>query len=266
MPGVAFDWIEIASTGTEYAFFTPDNDRCYHTAFPFDFTLYGRHLTQASISTNGTLYFPDPAGYTNYLMGWDNAPIPSAYTYSGYDFQQFVALFWDDLYLMPGRIYYQVLGAAPNRRVVIEYANVTRHASVTQPGDTGSFEMIFYEGSHALLMQYKDVDFDNPLFDRGASATIGVQGTFTMGIQYGYNAPSLSNELAILYLPPSSTHTYLATFADITFAVTTPLTESAYITNTATITASTGAVYERSALVFPVRGRVYLPIVYKALP
>ena len=47
VPGVKYDWIEIKETGERYQFNNPDNDGCYHTAFPFDFTFYTSGLYQS---------------------------------------------------------------------------------------------------------------------------------------------------------------------------------------------------------------------------
>jgi len=250
VPGVKYDWIEIAQTGQPYGFFSPDNDRCYHAAFPFDFHFYDLHRTTASISTNGTMYFPNTNGYTNYRMGWENLPIPSDYNYEGYAINRFIAPLWDDLYILPGWIYYQQFGTAPNRTVVIEFANVSRHADEAHPGETGSFEMIFYEGSSAIQFQYKDVNFDNPLYDKGASATVGVQGSATSGIQYSYNSPSLSDRLAILFVPPDQTITYTGDYVDISYIVALGrlYPDRTPIVNTATITSAFGQVITREAV------------------
>ena len=220
VPGVTYDWIEIEKTGRRFAFNNVDNDGCYHTAFPFDFTYFTQVYTKAAISTNGTLYFPPYYNGVLYPMSPDNAPIPGSNSYLGYSFGRFMAPFWDDLYLPPGWIYYEIFGEAPHRQVVYEFAHVSRRDGATRPGDTGTFEMIVYEDSNAILMQYKDVDFGNAAFDHGASATVGIQDSFELGVQYSYNEPAISDRLAILYVPPQRTITYTANFADVTFAVT----------------------------------------------
>ncbi len=250
VPGVKYDWIEIENTGRPFAFNNVDNDGCYHTAFPFDFTYYTDVYTKAGISTNGTLYFPPYYNGVLYPMSPDNAPIPGTNSYLGYSFGRFMAPFWDDLYLPPGWIYYQIFGEAPHRQVVYEFAHVSRRAGATQPGDTGTFEMIVYEESNAILMQYKDVDFGNSAFDHGASATVGIQDSPELGMQYSYNEPAISDRLAILYVPPQQSITYTANFAEVTFAVTPEmvLPDRTPITNTATITSSLGQTLTREAV------------------
>ena len=249
VPGVKYDWIEIEHTGRRFAIYNVDKDGCYHTAFPFDFTYYTQVYTKAAISANGTLYFPPYYHGVLYPMSPDNAPIPGTNSYSGYSFERFIAPFWDDLYLLPGWVYYQILGEAPHRQVVYEFAHVSRRAGAAQPGNTGTFEMIVFEDSNAILMQYKDVDFGNAAFDRGASATVGVQDSSAKGTQYSYDSPAISDRLAILYVPPRRSITYTANFADITFAVTPDvvLPDRTPITNTVTLTSSLGQTITREA-------------------
>ena len=71
--------------------------------------------------------------------------------------------------------------------MVIEYSRFSRLGSLTEPGNPGDFEIVLYEGSGAIALQYQDVDFGNPLYDFGASATVGIQGSATQGVQYSYN-------------------------------------------------------------------------------
>ena len=250
VPGVKYNWIEIEQTGRPFAFNSVDNDGCYHAAFPFPFAYYGQYYTQAAISTNGTLYFPPFYNGVLYRMSPDNTPIPGVNSYFGYSFGRFMAPFWDDLYLPPGWIYYQVVGEAPHRQIVYEFAHVSRRDGAALPGDTGTFEMIIFEDSNAILMQYKDVDFGNAAFDHGASATVGLQDSPELGTQYSYNEPTIEDRLAILYVPPQRAITYTANFADVTFAVTpdSVLPDRTPITNTATLTSSLGQTLTREAV------------------
>ena len=84
------------------------------------------------------------------------------------------------------------------------------------------------------MLQYKDVDFDNPLYDFGASATVGIQNSPTQGVQYSYNSPSLANELAILFLPPGQSVEHPAYDTDVSFQVQVQdVPINTWITNTA---------------------------------
>jgi uncharacterized repeat protein (TIGR01451 family) len=99
-------------------------------------------------------------------------------------------------------------------------------------------------------MQYKSTEFGNPAIDHGANATAGVQITWTEALQYSYNTPSLSDGLAVLYVPPGSSYTYIGNYSDIGFAVqvNAVLPDRTPITNTATIASSSGQTIERKTV------------------
>jgi uncharacterized repeat protein (TIGR01451 family) len=243
VPGVKYDWIEISQTGLQMGFYAPSMGKCYPVPIPFGFNFYGTYYTQAGVQIDGSLYFPEPDEVSTY-PGPDNQPIP----YDNFSIDRFIAPLWDDLYLWPGGLYYQVLGTEPHRRVVIEYSRFSRLGSLTQPGDTGDLEIILYEGSGDILLQYKDVDFGNPLYDFGASATVGIQNSSTQGVQYSYNTPSLANELAILFLPPGQSVDHLLYDSDVSFQMQVqdaPI--NTWITNTATLPNFYGMFLDRSA-------------------
>lgn len=236
VPGVGYDWIEISNSGTPISFPSLDDNHYYPIALPFTFNFYGAGYTNLAVATNGTVYFQDSD------LGLGNTPIPSS---NGYGVNTYIAHFWDDLYVRPGSVYYEVQGSAPNRRMVIEYYHVSGYGSP----DYGTWEVVLYENSGSILLQYQDVDFGTAYYDNGASATVGIQNTTSQGLQYSYNTPALSDGLAVLFLLSGSSYTGLADAADLTFAVTTtaPLTPNTWITNTATFTDSRNVVYRRSA-------------------
>jgi len=234
LPGVGFDWVEISSTGTPIGFNGLDDGYGYPIVLPFSFPFYGTDYTDMAVATNGTVYFED------WYMGFQNTPIPSG---NNYEVNAFIALLWDDLYVSPGTVYYEVQGSAPNRRVVIEYYQVS---SCCPSPDYGTWEVILYENG-AILMQYLDVTFGDAR-DYGAQATVGIQNSPTQGLQYSYNTPALSGGLAIVFLPPGASWRSETDYADVTFAVRTgpawPV--NGWLTNTATITGPYGPL-QRSA-------------------
>jgi uncharacterized repeat protein (TIGR01451 family) len=243
VPSVKYDWIEISQTGIQMGFYSPNVGKCYPVPIPFGFNFYGTYYTQAGVQIDGSLYFPE-ASEVGLYPGPNNQPIP----YDNTHLNRFIAPLWDDLNLWPGGLYYQVVGTAPNRRVVIEYAHVSRLGSETQPGDFGDFEIILHEGSSAILLQYKDVDFDNPLYNFGASATVGIQNSATQGVQYSYNEPSLANELAILFLPPGQSIEHPAYDTDVSFQVQAQdVPINTWITNTVILPNFYGMFLSRSA-------------------
>jgi uncharacterized repeat protein (TIGR01451 family) len=235
VPGVGFDWVEINNIGTPISFGDLDDSYFYPIVLPFPFSFYGTPYTDLAVATNGTVYFEDTR------LGWMNWPIPHDNT--GYAVNTFIAPLWDDLYVFPGTVYYEVRGSAPNRRVVIEYHQVS--GCCLSP-DNGTWEVILYENG-AILMQYLGVTFGDA-HDYGALATVGIQDSPTQGLQYSYNTLALSDGLAIVFLPPGASWGGETHYADVTFAVRTGLTwpVNAWLTNTATITGPYGPL-QRSA-------------------
>ncbi|MGD9101150.1 MAG: hypothetical protein PVF45_11780, partial [Anaerolineae bacterium] len=129
-----------------------------------------------------------------------------------------------------------------------QFTNVRYYYSST--ADFLDMQIILYEGSNAILVQYQDMT-TSPTTSR-----FGIEGT-DPGYPYRYYQDvcesTIENNLGVLFLPDGAAWGPAA--ADLTFAVTTdaPLPINTWITNTATITGSLNIV-ERSAatLVNPV--------------
>jgi hypothetical protein len=158
----------------------------------FDFQFYGVPVSTVRISTNGYLTFGTDGGNPN------NTTIPNGSSPNG-----IIAPFWDDLDLagLSGDrgVWWGIVGTAPNRQLVIEWAEVGSHEFGTE---TYSFEVILYESTDRIKFQYKDVD-SGTNHDYGASATVGIENfDGTKGIQYSFNGGRpLSNGLAIEFIP-----------------------------------------------------------------
>jgi hypothetical protein len=139
------------------------------------------------VNANGLISFTDNTG-----PQFDNQQLP----YSS--FTTLVAPFWDDLYPTGAdNVYWEVLGTAPNRELVIEWRNVRQWAC--QTGGTVRFQVVFFESSNQVLFNYQDVDFGGgcAFADKGGSATIGVQVSTTDATQIGYNSQILSDNLTV---------------------------------------------------------------------
>lgn len=186
--GPRYQWVEIAPpaggggyeivqlTGKDDAYFWP-------LELPFDFTFYGQTYRWVAVSTNGILYFEDRP------VTFSNTPIPGP---SADGLLRFIAPFWDDVVAGPGAIYYWI---EPDR-VIIEYARVTPLGAL-QPG---SWEVILFASGN-ILFQYEDVVFDANS-NYGGTATVGIQGDAESGLSYAFNAPRLTNGLAICFAYP----------------------------------------------------------------
>lgn len=190
--GPTYDWIEISNTGNVIL---PCSDDRYVNGIPigFSFNYYGTNYTQISITNNGLIL---PNEGTNQ---WVNKPIGNSTLHN------FIAPFWDDLvtWSEPGAVYYQVVGEAPNRKLVIEWID-NQHSIQSGVSPSGiTFEAILYESTNDIKFQYKDVDFGLDSCNNGVSATIGIEGANGKGLQYSYNESVITPDMAILFKFPT---------------------------------------------------------------
>jgi hypothetical protein len=134
----------------------PDSDSGVSPVVPigFDFWFVGSRQTQFSANANGLMRlgpFVVATASTNNLTSATNTPQ--------------VAPYWDDLRTgTNGKVHYKVVGAAPNRRLVVEWLNmqVPRTIAGTPGGgtfqcflyeSTGRFEFVFGPGMNANAVQ-----------------------------------------------------------------------------------------------------------------
>ena len=207
MNGPTFEWIDISATGLNLGL--TDDSYYFPIALPFAFSFYGGDYTQVAVGSNGTVYFEDA------YLGLGNSTIPSD---SGYGVNRFIAVYWDDLNPgAGGAIYAEVIGDAPNRKLVVQW-NAVPHYGNPAPV---SAEAILFEGSNNVLVQYLD-----PSSLAGSSATEGIQGSTTVGLLYGYNQPILTPELAICYVHPDSDDSNCAGGVDALWATESPMAGS----------------------------------------
>ncbi len=143
-------------------------------------------FTDFFVSSNGTISFSDRAN-----PGHNNLTLPAAVA------NNLVAPFWDDL--APAKsdsdIYIQVIGQAPNRKLVVEWWKMKNFRSP----DVGTFQVVFYENSANILFNYADVNLGSALFNNGASATVGVQTSKEDASLYSFKTASLRSQSSILF-------------------------------------------------------------------
>jgi hypothetical protein len=182
--GPAFNWVEISGSGTNMAL----SDDSYYYSIPFIFTFYGTTYNNIAIGSNGTVYFQDS------YLGYNYTTIPST---NGYGIDIFMAPYWTDLNPgASGAVYYQVIGST----LVVEWYQVPIYGT----SDYLTFQVILNNSDNTIKFQYLD------LADPGYYACTGIQGSSTepplWGLQYMYEAGTLSNNLAIQfeqYIPTS---------------------------------------------------------------
>jgi len=176
----AFDWIEVSGSGT---FMNLGDDYIeYPINLPFEFNFYDADYNQIGVDSNGGIVFEN-----DYLL-YINECIPGENLYG---VQRFIGLYWDDL--RPdgvNNVYYQVVGSAPNRKMVIQWQDVYHFGSTT---DSVTMQVQLYENGD-ILMLYAD-----PSNEAGSGATIGIQDDPTRGLQYSCNESVITEGLAILF-------------------------------------------------------------------
>jgi subtilisin family serine protease len=180
----AFDYIEATNRLP-----LSGDDTAVQVDLPFPFGFYGQTYHTAFVSTNGFLNFLE---WNNSLGGSPipNPSVPNAAVYS----------FWDDLYVADdSSVNTELIGTAPDRQFVIDWRNV--HFCCYSP-ETLDFEVVLYENGR-ILMQYRNIDPNGR--EQGNSATVGIENeSGTIALQYSYDEPVISNNLAVRYVPPPS--------------------------------------------------------------
>ncbi|MCB9134574.1 MAG: proprotein convertase P-domain-containing protein [Anaerolineales bacterium] len=180
---VPFNWVEISGTGTALNL-TDDSEA--NVTMPFPFTYYGVTSDLIRVGNNGGILFNATTGD----VAVTNATLPN----SAHPLAMFP--FWDDVDADTGNVYYETQGTAPNRQFIIEWYDRPHYSNT--PGHT-TFELILFESTNEILFNYLDVDFQDPTYDFGASATVGLNENASSALQYSYNTASLSDNFAILF-------------------------------------------------------------------
>ncbi len=153
---------------------------------PFDFVFDGVASNTLRVGNNGGVLFNNTTG--DVYAG--NSSLTSSSNPGFYPF-------WDDIDDNYGDVYWEVIGSAPNRVVVIEWYQRPHYSGV----DTATFELLLYESDMSIKFLYEDVFFNNSTYDYGASATVGIVGPNGFVYEYSYNTPSLNGISCITFEP-----------------------------------------------------------------
>ncbi|NTU62156.1 MAG: carboxypeptidase regulatory-like domain-containing protein [Chloroflexi bacterium] len=180
-----YNWID--ATGGTALGLTDDGEA--NVVSPFAFPFYGGSSVDLRVGNNGGILFGVTAGDVSLT----NAALASAP-------DSFMAPFWDDMDDETGNVYWLVTGAAPNRKLVVEW-----HSRPHYNGIGGAtFEMVLYENGN-ILYQYQDVDFGDPALNNGASATVGIRGVGAANsVEYSFNQPTINNNQAVCFVRPGN--------------------------------------------------------------
>jgi len=177
---------DITATGTDTGL-TDDDWTWIPIGFDFDF--YGTARSMVAIGANGALQFEDvgvpPASACLTGLGTGG---------SG----PFVAAFWDDLRAAPvGNVLYELLGTAPARRLVVQWA-------VPHFPDTPSAILVraVLDESGDVTLCYPDVTFDEPAYDYGANAAVGIQASPSLGLGFSCGSAALADGMVVRFAHP----------------------------------------------------------------
>jgi hypothetical protein len=172
---------------------------------PFTIPFGGGNFTQLYVSSNGTISFTDAySSYANQDLRPDSFPT--------FAFQPttLVAPFWQDLYPVKGttqNVFWAVTGAAPNRKLVVEWRNVRSFLCRSDPNATITFEIVFQEGTSQFLFEYGDTLFGDACVsqDYGIASTVGVQVSPSQASQWSFDIGSIASGMALLWQSPPPT-------------------------------------------------------------
>jgi hypothetical protein len=195
-----YSFVDISGAGGGTSILAGADDSTTVLALPFPFRFYGQQYSLVCVSSNGALYFVANNAACDGLVDFANVDLsavapprdPAA-----------VMPFWSDLtFEAPGAgsVFYQTVGAAPNRRVIVQWNNAFPQGS---PNPV-TFQAILSENGNTVLFQYKTVTLGagNPA-NNGAQATIGVRNagalTNQQQIAWSFGAPVVADSTALLF-------------------------------------------------------------------
>lgn len=200
-PG-SYQFVDVTATGTRLNL--PD-DAGAAVQLPFPFTVYDVTSDRLCIDNDGVIVlglpFADACAAANYL--WTNEPLPHPLQFPGAGRYPLLLPLWADSGGVYGNVYFGVVGAAPNRKAVVEWYRVESGYQTPGTGDV-TYEVVFDEASGGLSFQYQDMTFGDPshsFLDYGGDATVGLGYDATLYDQYSYLTPVIQDQSALEWTP-----------------------------------------------------------------
>lgn len=190
LPG---SYVDISAVGT--AFNLGDDGSTLYT------TSVGNSLLPPGtirISNNGAV------AWNNNFTGFSNTALPSANLANN---QQALAVFWDDLFT-----YARDPGITPDSVYVAEIDGTLYitwqlgHIALFPSTNPVTIQLqVFSSGPILAQFVYQDVDFGDPAYNNGASATIGYQaGGVRNDAQWSFNAASIVSGTVLSVIDPNA--------------------------------------------------------------
>jgi hypothetical protein len=157
----------------------------------FSLPVYGSLFTEATITSNGVVYFdtPDFLPLGGVCMPGDTFTLSDEYI---------LGVFWDDLDpSSAGDVFYQTLGAPGSQRFVVQWDVPFFGGSVV---DLLRFQAVFHQ-SGSIEVCYVDTVSAADFGNNGNNAAAGIQRDQTLGFGYSCATPDLVSGLMLMYLP-----------------------------------------------------------------
>jgi hypothetical protein len=187
---------DISATGTPITFTgtIPLDDGEATIDIPFNFSFHGLQFNRVRVGVNGVVGFDESAE-----IDFVNYPLPINRIMGTNITDRFFAPFWDDLDTTHGgEVRWQVKGSAPYRRLIVQWQDVPHYAGAVSSPSGATFQIQLWESWNCGLALYADLDFGDPAYNLGATATVGVENDFADAVQYSYNTAALSNGMGIV--------------------------------------------------------------------
>ena len=179
-----YNYIPINTSGTALGL---SDDGEANINIPWGATFFGFTSNNLRVGNNGGILFNATTGDVPVT----NAALPIASPALS------ILPFWDDIDSDTGNVYWEVQGTTPNRMLIVEWYNRPHFSNI----GSATFEAILYEATNEIKFQYADVDFGDPLYNNGVSATVGINKDATTALQVSFNQPVIQNGQAILFTP-----------------------------------------------------------------
>jgi hypothetical protein len=198
-----YSFIDISGPSGGATVLAQTDDGAAPLTLPFAFQYYGQSYTAVCVSANGALYFVPDATQCGSVNDFANTDLTTTVPEND---RPGIFPFWSDLSFQlqgAGSVFYQVVGSAGSRRLVVQWKNAYPPGSPSPV----TFQAILHETTNRILFQYQLVDLGdaNPS-SGGALATIGIRnaGGLASGQQlpWSFNARVIGNESALLFTPP----------------------------------------------------------------
>ncbi|WP_299368549.1 GEVED domain-containing protein [Winogradskyella sp.] len=159
---------DISGTGTDLAL---GDDGEANITLSFAFELDGVSSSDLRVGNNGGILFNATTGD----VGVGSIPTDQGF----YPFS-------DDIGASFGEVYWEEVGTAPDRMVIIQWNDRPHYVDFSTDTASGAtFQVVLTETTNAISFIYLDTDFEDPAYDDGVSAgihVIGANGTYTYSV------------------------------------------------------------------------------------